>query len=474
MNIRSIDFFKELLRSIVEETSVGSVTLFEYRERENIIDSILRIRGDIISEHSEYIYIKDRDEFYESVLRKETFISKKGRIVFVYIPFDVSDVEGEGGKRYIFRIERFDGKRFSIKNISKVIQIIKSTMNNYARLSFDNMRDVYSKGIGISAALGGIFGRSIREKDAFKFMIRELENLFSFDRIRMYIVDEEKNLLKGTYAAYRTGIVSDISHEVMPMIKGECSLVDVLMSESDIVIKEGIAYLPLRIDYKNKGLLVADNLLSRLEINGYHLNILRSFSSLMAIAFENVFLFEKIQRMSLYDELTGLALRRYFNQRFQEEFYRAERFSQNLSVVFIDIDYFKEINDSYGHQVGDVVLKEIANTIKRNLRKIDFPVRYGGDEIVILLPQSCELEAMGLAKRLLEAVRLLRINLNRFQIDKEITLSISIGIASYPQDAKTMQELIARADEALYWVKSHEKNGVMSYSMMRKLLGKPL
>ncbi len=474
MNRRNIDFFKKLLKSIVEQTSVNSITLFDYIERQSIIGSVLRIRGDMIFEHTEYIYLKDVANFYDSFMKKEPFISKKGKIVFVYIPFELSNVE-EGDKidRYILRIERFDGKKFSKRSISKINHIVSSFINEYIRVSFENIKEMYSRGINISASIGGIFSKSIREKNAFKFMIRGLENIFSFDRIRMYIVDEEKNLLRGVYAAYRTGVISDISYETIPLVAGTCSLVDVLFDGSEIVVKDKIVYLPLRIDYKNKGLLAADNLLSRMDISQYTIDILKSFSSLMAVAFENIFLFEKINQLSLFDDLTGLALRRYFNQKFQEEFYRAERFSQNLSIVFIDIDYFKEINDGYGHQVGDMILKEIANTIKRNLRKIDFPVRYGGDEIVILLPQSSEVEAMGLAKRLVEAVRTLRINLTHFQIDKEITLSISVGIASYPQDAKSMEELISKADEALYWVKSHGKNGVMSYSTMRKLIEKP-
>lgn len=470
MNTRITVFFKKLLKEIIETTSISSITLFSYDYEKNIISSIVRMRGEVSWEHTEYIYLKDRDEFYDSIIRKENFVSKKGKIVFVYIPFEVDDVEYGIVKRYILRIERFDGKKFKKKDIIKVKDIINSRIDEYSKVSFENLKEMYVRGINISAAVGGIFSKSIREKNAFKFVVRGLENLFGFDRVRMYIVDESKNLLKGTYAAYKTGIISDISHEVIPIISGTCSLVDVLLDSSDIIVKEYIVYLPLRVDYINRGLLAFDNLLSRIDIRKHYLDILKSFSSLMAVALENIALFEKIQEMSLYDELTGLALRRFFNQKFQEEFYRAERFSQNLSILWIDIDYFKEINDSYGHQVGDLVLKEISNTIKRNLRKIDFPVRYGGDEIVILLPQSSEVEAMGLAKRLLESIRALKINLSSFGINKDIELSISAGIASYPQDAKTMEELMAKADEALYWVKSHGKNGVISYSLMKNMI----
>lgn len=469
MNFYALEFFKKLLLDIRNIFALKGITLFDYIESENVISSVIRIRGEILSEHTEYIYIKDIENFYECVVSKEIFVSKKGKIVFVYIPFEVTEMSKDGTKKYLFRIERFDGKKFSTREIKKIRSFISEKMKNYNQVDFENIKAIYHRGLNISAALGNIFSKSIRERDAFKFMIRGLENLFGFDRIRMYIVDENKNLLKGIYAAYRTGLISDISNEVLPMIKGTCSLVDVLLEGNEIVEKDHIIYIPLRIEFKNKGLLVVDNLLSRIEINRYYLDILKSFSSLMAIAFENISLFEKIQEMSLYDELTGLALRRYFNQKFQEEFYRAERFGQNLSIVWIDIDYFKEINDSFGHQVGDIVLKEVANAIKKTIRKIDFPARYGGDEIVIILPQSSEIEAMGLAKRLLEYVRNLDINLSQFQINKKIEITLSIGIASYPNDAKTMDELMLKADEALYWIKSHGRNGVITYSMMKKL-----
>lgn len=469
MNIYALEFFKNMLVDLKDNFSVKSITLFEYIKPENVINSIMRIRGDILFEHTEYIYIKDIDNFYEAILNKEIFVSKKGKIVFVYIPFDIAEMSSEGVKKYLFRIERFDGKKFSSRDIKKIKGFIIERMKNYNHVDFENIKSIYKRGLNISAALGNIFSKSIRERDAFKFMIRGLENLFGFDRIRMYIVDENKNLLKGVYAAYRTGVISDISHEVLPMVKGTCSLVDVLLEGSDVVERDHIIYIALRIDFKNKGLLAVDNLLSRIDINRYYLDILKSFSSLMAIAFENISLFERIQEMSLYDELTGLALRRYFNQKFQEEFYRAERFNQNLSIIWIDIDYFKEINDSFGHQVGDIVLKEVANAIRKTIRKIDFPARYGGDEIVIILPQSSEIEAMGLAKRLLEYVKGLDIDLSQFQINKKIDITLSIGIASYPNDAKTMDELMLKADEALYWVKSHGRNGVITYSMMKKL-----
>jgi diguanylate cyclase (GGDEF)-like protein len=191
--------------------------------------------------------------------------------------------------------------------------------------------------------------------------------------------------------------------------------------------------------------------------------MLKSFGGQIALAVDNSRLFDKVEELSLYDELTKLPLRRYFNQRFQEEFYRAERFKQPLAMVWADVDYFKEVNDTYGHQIGDKVLKEAGRLILSNLRKIDFPCRYGGDEIVILLPQATGEEARRLAQRLSQELAELRIPVP-FSKTRELRVTMSIGISTFPADAATMEGLLEKADDALYWVKSHGRGKIALYS----------
>ncbi|HOW89126.1 MAG TPA: GGDEF domain-containing protein, partial [Elusimicrobiales bacterium] len=110
--------------------------------------------------------------------------------------------------------------------------------------------------------------------------------------------------------------------------------------------------------------------------------------------------------------------------------------------------------DTYGHQIGDQVLKEAGRVILANLRKIDFPCRYGGDEIVVLLPQATGPEAMKLAARLAEEIGEIRIPVP-FSRAKELSVSMSLGISTFPSDASSMEALLEKADDALYWVKSH-------------------
>ncbi|HBW22948.1 MAG TPA: hypothetical protein DEF68_06165, partial [Elusimicrobia bacterium] len=117
--------------------------------------------------------------------------------------------------------------------------------------------------------------------------------------------------------------------------------------------KDCVLYMPLVVQGTTIGLLIVDNLLSQQKIEPGELAMLKSFAGQIGLALDNVRLFDKVEELSLYDELTKLPLRRYFNQRFQEEFYRAERFKQPLAVIWGDVDYFKEVNDTYGHQIGD-------------------------------------------------------------------------------------------------------------------------
>lgn len=466
MNISEINFIRDLLIKITTNSSIKNITVFEYNKSEGILTSFLRHRFDLTSQHSEYIWLKDREEFFKSIESNIEYFKKIGKCVFVYIPYSFkSQIFKDREKKFVFRVERFDGKRFSIKEIKKARKIIEEEMKNFYIVDFEDLKDIYSRNINIAAFLGKTFARSIREKEGFKFIIRVLEGFFAFDRIRLYRIDEAKNVLCGVYSIDKTQRINDISYDVIAIKKGFSTLIDILMGEEDIVVKDQIMiYLPLKIDYKKVGIIVVDNLLSQIPVKQHYIELLKSFAPLIALTMENITLFEKMQEMSMYDELTRLPVRRYFNQRFSEEFYRASRFNQPLSLIWIDVDYFKEINDSFGHQIGDLVLVEIANTITRTIRKIDFPCRYGGDEIVILLPQSNKDHAMGLGKRLIEEIKKIKLDLKSYGIVKELTLSVSMGISSYPDDAKTMDELLVKADEALYWVKSRGRDGIAAYS----------
>lgn len=180
-----------------------------------------------------------------------------------------------------------------------------------------------------------------------------------------------------------------------------------------------------------------------------------SFQAFQALAMHN-----ELARLAITDGLTGLYNHRVFQERFNEELERAERCKRNLSILMLDIDHFKSFNDTYGHQVGDEVLKVLAQVTKKNIRSIDFAARYGGEEFVIILPEVGHDDALFIAERLWVSVFEYPLILKS---GKQARITVSIGCACYPDDAITKELLIKRADEALYFAKEHGRNRVCSY-----------
>lgn len=187
------------------------------------------------------------------------------------------------------------------------------------------------------------------------------------------------------------------------------------------------------------------------------LRLLTVMADLLTISVENIRLYNKTQEFSIRDGLTHLYLHRYFQEQLEEELKRASFYKLNLSVMVCDIDSFKRCNDTYGHTFGDLVLKEVAVVMMSCVRGIDIVARYGGDEFVIVLPETPGEGARIVAERIRKGVEDLVLHVDR----QEIRVTISIGVASYPSDGPTKKdELVAKADEALLKAKNTGKNRV--------------
>ena len=162
------------------------------------------------------------------------------------------------------------------------------------------------------------------------------------------------------------------------------------------------------------------------------------------------------KRQSFVDDLTGLYNQKYLQLVLENEIHRAQREKLNFSVLFMDVDYFKAVNDTRGHWVGSRLLVEIGRILGRNIRKSDYAFRYGGDEFVIVLPFLDDKRAHLAAERLRAIVEK-----TEFIIDGEtIQLTLSIGLATYPQHASTYKDIIKMADEAMYCGKHKSRNVV--------------
>jgi diguanylate cyclase (GGDEF)-like protein len=177
-----------------------------------------------------------------------------------------------------------------------------------------------------------------------------------------------------------------------------------------------------------------------------------------AVSLENVDLHRRIQRQAITDELTGLSNVRHFHELLDQEIERAQRFDNHIGLVMVDIDNFKSVNDTYGHPQGDLVLREVARVLREQSRDIDFPARYGGEEMSVILPQTDIAGAAMLAERMREAIEELEVR--RLDGQGVLKLTASFGVAALPGSATDKRYLIAVADEALYRAKHAGKNRV--------------
>ncbi len=193
------------------------------------------------------------------------------------------------------------------------------------------------------------------------------------------------------------------------------------------------------------------------EFTEEDLEILKHLSDYIAIAIDNARNFEKIQELTIKDDLTCLYNTRFFHDMLEREIKRSMRKRRELSLIFMDLDHFKEVNDTHGHLCGSKLLKEIAKIIMESVRNIDIPIRYGGDEFVIILPETSKECAKNVAERILNNIR----NTNFLKEENlNLKLTASIGYATFPDDAKDKTELIKMADNAMYRVKNSTRNNI--------------
>lgn len=198
------------------------------------------------------------------------------------------------------------------------------------------------------------------------------------------------------------------------------------------------------------------------QFSAEDLHMLSLFAQHASIAIENAMLFEKVQLMARIDEVTGLYNRRAINDMGEYEINRASRLKHSISLAMVDLDNFKQVNDQFSHKVGDEVLREIAQICKENIRSIDVLGRYGGDEFVILLPETDGENAYLTMERLRKVIDETPIVLG----DNTFHMTVSIGLVSHKENAPSITEIMNQADSSLYTAKNKGKNSVRVFQDM--------
>ncbi|MEW6325012.1 MAG: sensor domain-containing diguanylate cyclase [Nitrospirota bacterium] len=215
--------------------------------------------------------------------------------------------------------------------------------------------------------------------------------------------------------------------------------------------------VPIMNKKRTVGVIEAANKSGNGPFNEQDLNLLVKLVEQAEIAIERAYLYQKMADLAVTDDLTKLFNFRYLDQTLDIEIRRGQRYGANVSLIFMDMDYFKQVNDRYGHLMGSRVLIEVAQILIQNLRDVDIIARYGGDEFVVVLPETPLDVTFRIAQRLKQALR------EHTFLEAEghpVNLTASYGIANYPTHARNKKDLIRLADQAMYRAKNSGRDQI--------------
>jgi len=274
------------------------------------------------------------------------------------------------------------------------------------------------------------------------------------------------NIAKCLTLKVGKGIAGTVAKTGMPLLVNDVETDGrVAMANRPRFKSKSLLCIPLKLKDKIIGVLNLSDKKNLTPFTDADLQLLTSFAGLASIIIERYLLMEescRFEQLSVTDPLTGLYNRRFLQNRLEEEFNRSLRQNLSLTVVFIDLDYFKAYNDICGHLAGDQALAKTAAIIKRTLRDMDIVARYGGEEFCAVLPATTKAESLVVAER----VRL-EVEREKFHGEELMplgTVTASLGIATFPEDARTIEGLLHASDVALYEAKARGRNCVVAFN----------
>ncbi|RMG66971.1 MAG: sensor domain-containing diguanylate cyclase [Nitrospirae bacterium] len=342
-------------------------------------------------------------------------------------------------------------------------------LREYRRLKEE--RDELSKLINIQRNITSMMMEHNDIGELFQEMMKTLKEAFDIRNWIVFLKDNEtdeffvlcsslkRKQIKELRLSPGEGIVGWVSEKQRPLIvedikgdvraRAEGVVHKVMKTRSALVFPvtgKGGTTAVVELINKRRGTFDKEDLL-----------LLSKISEHISMAVEKMMLQLKLEELVITDDLTKLFNLRYLNRTLDIELERANRYHTHVSLIFMDVDHFKDVNDTYGHLVGSKLLTEIAQLLLSRLRSVDIVARYGGDEFVIVLPQTSSKYAAMIAERLRKAVE------ETVFLRKEgynIRVTASFGVACYPDTAKSKEELLNLADEAMYKVKYKNRNGV--------------
>ncbi len=319
---------------------------------------------------------------------------------------------------------------------------------------------------------------SLELDEVFAHLLEEVRRLVPYDSASVMKVSERKGVARIVHAvgyeqylspermrylAHLALRIVDIPNLLQVITSGKPVSIPDTRVDSEWIVSPTSAHIrswigvPVTVNGKVTVIFSLDSVTPH-TYRKFHEVLLSTFASHASLAVQNALLFERIRKMALTDELTGVPNRRQVFVMGEREVRRAQRFSQPLSLIMLDIDYFKRVNDTYGHLIGDEVLKVIAERCQSVIREVDIIGRYGGEEFCVLLPEARLDDACKVAERLRQAVAGEALPTSA----GGLSLTISLGVATLTPDIETLQDLLDVADQGLYMAKQGGRNRTRS------------
>jgi len=314
-----------------------------------------------------------------------------------------------------------------------------------------------------------VISSNIPMQDVIKKMSSRLRALVQADECSIMIMDESRRELAFCESSGLSrwevenirfklgeGVAGWVAKHKKPVLIEDCSkdprFVNIEQQKRQII---SMICVPLMI---KRNLIGAVSLTTRTPghtLTADELEITVLMSAHISLALENNRLYE----ISVLDGLTNLYNRRYLEQRLTKEMAYSKRFKKPLTVMMVDIDFFKKLNDGFGHQAGDYALRVVSDTLTTALREYDIVARYGGEEFAVVLPSTPRHKGASIAERLRASIA----ESNIVHKERKLPVTISVGVSSFPEDADTSDDLVAKADRALYEAKRQGRNQVVCY-----------